>query len=548
MGEAPRSRRACRALAWMSRPHRVYRLTAGFASLAVLILLPLAGVGVAGLVTESIPSAIGVPQFGADADPGMCEPCPPGEVGCPPGVPCHPRPPPCTASISGVTVAVASNGKSATITWTDNPSNMTDAFWYQLWGGGNKPATPSNHQVTISNLNTPQVYNYTIKGTNWCNYTAWVYGQIWTSPSGGGTCPEGTVTSTLSASTTTAGEAQLSWTDSAVSYTNPGPGDIFYWGLSTTYSYAPATPATHGVYLQELKPSTTYYYKIVAQNGNWIYSCYNSGTLTGSFTTKSSSTAPSSFTGTVYDSNGNASPAGMAIELYCNGISYGDTTTGGTGQANNAYTLPLPQQCSGSQSYTLQLGNPLPTLGGTLWTGHWNETIMTDIPGVIDFMLSNNSISPYIPQETDFMNAASGLTNASNITYTTGTIYTTTQTDCTVLFGIFGGCHSNSTVVSTGHGYTQTDGNFLLSQRYWTTGTVLFDGLNRTWWAPIFSHYATYGGPQFPGQQPVTDWLTPRYVRYARWLLRAHVGDTRGGSPRVPPLPSIRMGEPEHDH
>lgn len=210
--------------------------------------------------------------------PKLCLPCPPGEVGSPPGIPCKPRPPPCAPSISGVTVSVTSNGKSATFTWVDNPSNMTDAFWYQLYGGSNQPASPSHHQVTISGLIVPDVYNFTIKGTNWCNGIAWAYGQFWTSSAGGGTCPIGQLLVSNIISTSLLPTLQtFSW------IVSPATNGITGVAPSQTFNYGTTNPPTQSASIGSqggesdtvfsTTAGVTYYYEISA-----ISPCYTSAT------------------------------------------------------------------------------------------------------------------------------------------------------------------------------------------------------------------------------------------------------------------------------
>jgi YVTN family beta-propeller protein len=164
--------------------------------------------------------------------------------------------------------------------------------------------------------------------------------------------------------------------------------------------------------------------------------------------------------------------------------------------------------------------------GSSAWSGWWNETEVVWAPQVVSFELPWNLISSYVPVITDFSNAntTNGLAGYSSISYISGTTYNTTETDCSTQWPLsiplFSICHNTSTDFGSGHTYTSQNGNDFVSQKYWESGLSIFDALNRTVWLAGVSYYATYGNPQFPALQPITDWLTPStYAANGGYLL-----------------------------
>jgi hypothetical protein len=231
-----------------------------------------------------------------------------------------------------------------------------------------------------------------------------------------------------------------------------------------------ATPPSESIYLQELDPSTTYYYEIVASGGSWTHDCYNGGSLTGSFTTTASSTAPNTFTGTVFDQNGNPAPANMGIVIFCDPDNF-DYNWGLTNSAG-AYSIQMPTMCiQAVTSYTLDLENPCPNAspgcgGAITWPGHWNETITTYVPGHVDFYLEDNSNS-YVPTSVAFLHVST-----AQLSYSTS-VYSSNENTWN-----YAGWEG-STLASA---YMQISGpvsvgaSVLLEGEFVTTGTAVFEG------------------------------------------------------------------------
>lgn len=361
-----------------------------------------------------------------------CEPC--GSGGC-----WIPYPPPghcsqggggggCGPSIASVNVFVAGNGASATISWTDNPSNMTDAFSYQLAGSTNwQNAAPSGHSVTISGLTVPHVYYFTIKATEWCHSTTTANGQLWTSSSGGGACPEVSPTVTLSSSSSTPWSASLTWTESPSGSSNPGAGDTLNWGTNTLYQYQPMTPTSHSIVLQDLAPSTTYYYQILDSDGNWIYSCRSSGVLTGSVTTASAQSI-TTIVGTVYDTNGATAPANVIVydecDVYSGGawtVMAGSTSYSTLTNSNGGYSVAAPKAPTGQTCGGWQVGaNRIGSFG---WSGRWLEQSWVYAnTGTVNFFLQTNVQLPVVPLFMEFTHTQYAGFSISSSTTITDTI------------------------------------------------------------------------------------------------------------------------------
>jgi hypothetical protein len=118
--------------------------------------------------------------------------------------------------------------------------------------------------------------------------------------------------------------------------------------------------------------------------------------------------------------------------------------------------------------------------------------------------------------------------------YAQGTSYTTSETDCSTAFFVFGGCRTNSTTFASSTTYSSEIGNDNVSQRYWTSGTALYDSFNRTTWASSVEFYAPYGSAQHPAQQYKAigpDWLTPSTASAHGGYLLKEWGASIGGSP-----------------
>ena len=219
---------------------------------------------------------------GKTADPSArvtpyCIPCP---VQCNPSV----CPPPCTVTVTGVGVTVGSNGKTAAVSWTDSPAG-TDAFVYGQTPAYGLSATPSGHSVALTGLTAGTVYYYYITDTvtGVCSGTGVgrAAGSFWTSSTGGGTCPKGTITLTLTTAAPNPNDAsqfRLAWTYS------PSPTTPIAATVSVAWSSAggqwSANPSGSAYTLTGLAASTAYYYSVSVSAP-----CYNGGLQSGGFTT-----------------------------------------------------------------------------------------------------------------------------------------------------------------------------------------------------------------------------------------------------------------------
>ena len=295
------------------------------------------------------------------------------------------------------------------------------------------------------------------------------------------------------------------------------------WGNTTNYGFW-AIKNVHylngqwfEVFLDYLQPSTTYYYKFTGNATSQIM-----GTYTGQWTTSSEGTYVSEYgtviRGVVYNANGAPAPAGVEVEVQCTGSK--PYATFGVTNTNGAYSIdPIigASTCTtDNDGYFIAevqnyVNTPWPGEVTTLWPGWWNESVVIWAAQFVNFYLPANFVSPYIPQAVDFSNANStnGWTGITSITYTQTTSYTTAASYCWHLF-IWGGCSSSSQpVFDATHSYTSQAGNLVVSQRFWTSGTVEFVAMDRGAAITSTDYYADYGSPQFPAQQLVSDWLTP---------------------------------------
>lgn len=320
------------------------------------------------------------------------------------------------------------------------------------------------------------------------------------------------------------------------------------WGPTTSQGYPYRTYSTGTspttVFINYLKNNgTAYQYLLSIRAAGYV-----TATWSGKWTTGSDSWFVVS--GTVSSSAGNhtGQPASLYVSLSCltYPTAYGysswsvNVPTNSTGgywieayQYNTEGYYVDPNPCSNSAYVVSLVNSKLPlTSGGTsnVWHGYWNETLVTWDVQVVNFELLPNFVSPYIPVVTDFSNANStnGLAGYSTISYSTGTTYTTGWEDCST--GGFGGrCYSNYTSFSVSQSYISENGNDFVSQQYWTSGLVVVDALNRTVWDAAEYLYEADGNPQWPAQQPITDWLTPStYSSHGGYLLNGWGANGQG--------------------
>jgi hypothetical protein len=314
-----------------------------------------------------------------------------------------------------------------------------------------------------------------------------------------------------------------------------------YFGNTSYYGYTGLAlqneSTMHGsVFIDNLQPSTTYFYQLTG----WDYNstCTGGiGWLNGTWTTGSEMTYLNTtgyyVQGTVYDSSNHTAPAGIRVQVSC-AYDPRDWDSWGVTDGSGFYSIYVFDKWTAQPPYTFCNQFPLGTQfmivsvqngfnGGGLWGGRWNLSVAIWEPQVVNFYLPANFISPYIFQITDFSNANSsnGMAGYSDISYTTGTSYTTSETYCWTLFWWWGQCSTQAaatTNVSTGWG--STNGNLLVSQRYVVTGTAAFSPINRTWTLTQETFCAPYGQPQWPAQQPISDWLVPHTSAKGVYLMK----------------------------
>ncbi len=334
--------------------------------------------------------------------------------------------------------------------------------------------------------------------------------------------------------------ATVSWYENQSS----GFATTFYWGNSTNYQYSPIHVSPSQTYangsasfatplLDYLEPTTEYDFEIYVHLGSGL--C-GSGPWehTGSWTDGADSLLW--INGTVVGKN-SLPASNMLVHVSCVSqafnpwYTYGLTDTSGryaiyVGHFNGVTTVPYcDQEAPLDLGWVVTATNVRDAYGSTssVWPGHFNVSVVTWDVQVVRFVLPLNYNSSYMPVITDFSNANStnGMQRYSNINYTTGTTYSTSEKDCSTYFFKFGsGCHSTTTEFNTTHTYDSADGNDFVSQRYHTSGLVIADGFNRTQWLSWVDYFAPYGNPQDPALQPITDWLAPStYVSHGGYLL-----------------------------
>lgn len=347
---------------------------------------------------------------------------------------------------------------------------------------------------------------------------------------GGGSCLTPYQFDLTASVTSSATGATIVFEPTASSPAQGGTANVSF-GPTTSYSYTIATGQPFSGVNQGrdsvdfLDPSTTYYYEVVASGTctdskgvHWYH-----GTWTGSSATGVDTYGPTTISGQVFNTNFYPGVANMLVEASCavpQGLSPDYVGTG----ANGVFTVGVPTEYINGQNVPCPQGGGImvslinsaviPPGGSgysTIWPGYFNESIVVWAPEAIDFVLPSNYVSSYLPVITDLSNANSsnGLAGYSTISYQSGTTYTTSEKDCATGGFVAGGCSTSSTQFGAGSIYQSTNGNLFVSQQYWTSGLTIIDGLNRTGWTASQNYYAPYGYPQFPGQQPIGDWLTP---------------------------------------
>jgi hypothetical protein len=342
-------------------------------------------------------------------------------------------------------------------------------------------------------------------------------------------------------------------TNVTVTWTTPQAlTDTLYWGNSSNpypFHQSASPPLRHynySVFLDFLEPNTTYHFEIVAPAYKLGTYCVNYANYTGSWSTGSDQSfvaatihtyGASYIYGTVVNTTGAPAPAGVVVVASCvhryilsNGNpwwNYGTTDSKGqywvwippeydswTSSNMDICQSDVSPQHPGEMAYQVCVDNTgawndsycgassrsaLPA--GTVWPGYWNETMLTWAPQVVDFALPANMVSGPVVQIADFSNAntSNGFPN-SHMGYTKTVHYTDTTSACSVILGFIQYQCTTSTFNSVASAsYSVTGSNLIVTQRYWVTGSTVFDVFTRGVNVTSFNYYKTDAAPVLEG-------------------------------------------------
>jgi len=313
-------------------------------------------------------------------------------------------------------------------------------------------------------------------------------------PGGGGGCPTPYSIDLTASVTSTGTSATITFGSTSSSPLSSG-GATISWGTSTSYGYTTAslpfnyyTSSPGSEFLNYLKPSTTYDYKISASGS--CGSDHYTGTYTGSWSTGSDSIT--TITGTVSDENGAVDSAGGLYVL----ASCADIPSGYSSSAVNSVTTTtgtysfstMPGYASGgvvvrctSGPFLVQVVNqPTQYYVGitgylsTQWQNHWNESIVIFAPQTVNFQLAVGANTVWVPEVYIFNSAG-----YAEVTYSQSVTYQTSETSSLAGNGI---TSAESTTESSG--YSPGSGASIeFQEEYQSTGDVRIDMTgNRTPW------------------------------------------------------------------
>jgi hypothetical protein len=327
--------------------------------------------------------------------------------------------------------------------------------------------------------------------------------------------------------TAEATNTSVSWSES------PGAqSTTFYWGNSPSYSYSQSA-GSWSVFLSYLDPDTLYYYEIYAHEptGSGCGTIYTSNSHTGSWITSfenvssSYQYAQTLISGYVFNSAGSPAPSGLGVYLTCarpGGAAYADWDNYGWTQSGGYFSvstdpgvgtgIPFCDQV-GSQytGFAVQVENGFGVATKT-WAGYWNETIVVWDVQDVDFVLPSNIISNPVVQIADYSNAneSNGFPN-SHLSYQKDVSYRDTASGCYELFGFIQyGCFSTVYASAATSKYSVTGSNLIVTQRYVTSGTVVFDSYNRGSNVTQVHYVGTDGPPVLEGPSyPVDSTIGP---------------------------------------
>jgi hypothetical protein len=323
---------------------------------------------------------------------------------------------------------------------------------------------------------------------------------------------------------------------------NIGAYVTLVWGNSTNYGFYAYDRTTglkiqnvlyssgpwYASFLDYLKPSTTYYYKVT---GN--YSGETMGTLTGSWNTGSDSM--NTLSGIVADVNETAPPSGMYVEASCTVTpsEWTDNNVYALSTSTGYYSMSLPSLTSftgGGFSctqegggYIVQVENsPVQycvtgncNLYSTVWGKHWNETIVVWDPQKVNFYLDTAYVS-VIPVVTAMEFTHTGYASMSFCKGTSSSVETEADYSSSGSLFDFGYSATSSTAYTYAFGsQTCVDNQGEPGFEAWgnphVVGDIMLNGVgNRTPWIPWEQYSPPLQNPTSGNSTtaPIQDWLS----------------------------------------
>ena len=358
------------------------------------------------------------------------------------------------------------------------------------------------------------------------------------------------VTDTITSSVTYhATNATISWTVQVKSTI------YLYWGNTTNYGYTAVNGTVYGAgtnttFLDFLEPGTNYYYYVEAMFDP-PHPYYCPGTYSGGWTTPADHMT--SISGTVFNSQG-APASGLEIEIAVRCATTNPPWIDYPGTSANGY-----------YSDNLAIGNKVvctpPPYGGYAitafasapsgspyqpWLGHWNETIVTWAPQVVNFYLSidqpSSSTEPFV-DEMEFTHSPNALLDECSSSSSSWE-YQSTSAWSGSLFGLSFSTQSTSAVGSASGSYGCILNQGEPGSETWgeemTSGMIVFNAVTGR-----VGHVAweqTYGGLVNGGNAgsgnatgaPIQDWIseptsssgacTIGGITWFQWPVNAHSG------------------------
>src|ERR1700691_3302189 len=135
-----------------------------------------------------------------------------------------------------------------------------------------------------------------------------------------------------------------------------------------------------------------------------------------------------------------------------------------------------------------------------------------------------------------------------NITFTSGSTYTTSSSHCWSAVYLFSGCSSVSNAVGTSGGFTAEGHNLIVTQKLWESGILLFDAYPRQCAVTSEYYYQADAPPhqrarllakrRYDGSWALKSLLHVRLGGAA--VLRTRAGPRTAAPPSAAPLPCQR--------